>query len=237
MRKQIPAVYTVDEIKAFEIVSDKVSDKYVPIYSTDLIEILSPEFELVQAKRTTTSLTSHFVDMVNKDGDRLRIYNSYDGTLAFRMSLFTGTYGIDLGTDRVIHRGKTAKSLKTILEESKQDILNSVKTAKKIKTKLSELDVDKETAKNISNTVFLHRTKQKGFEKYTNYVDILVEKTNISIDKYINMTVDKYINGDYTYVENGKKKNGRKANSTLLKIRIENSIISNLMSEYPECFL
>ena len=110
-RTTIQPVFTVKDIKKFENISPRVSEKYAPIFSTDLIKILAPEFKLVKAQRTSSGSTGHYVDMINDKKETIRIYNSYDRTLSFRMSLVSGKYSIDLGTNRVIHRGETASTL------------------------------------------------------------------------------------------------------------------------------
>lgn len=238
MRKAIKPVYTVRDIKKFENISQRVSKQYVPIFSTDLIKILAPEFELVKAQKTSEGSTRHYVDLINDKKDTIRIYNSYDRSLAFRMALISGEYSIDLGTDRIIHRGKNAAGLVETITEHKSDILDGVKAAKRIKNQLKDTKVNKEMAENISDSIFSYLKGKKGFESYTNYIDILLEsKKGLTADQYINKSIDKWIKGEYTITFNGKKRNGRKTGSAFGKVQIEARIVSNLIETFPEYFL
>lgn len=92
--------------------------------------------------------------------------------------------------------------------------------------------------KEISNIVFRLEMKKEGFQSYTNYTDVLVEKKNVkSIKQYILKSLELYYDGEYTITTNGKKKNGRKTNSVLRLINDENLIYGYLEDNFPEYFI
>ena len=243
-REVIHPVYTLEELAEYEVISPLVSDKYVPIYTTEIAKILEPEFTLDHATRIQGKNSSHYADFLNEIGDRIRIYNSYDRSLAFRMSLVSnskekgapGSYSVDLGTERVVHIGENATILVDKIRENKQDILNSVETARTILDKLSTLKINSLSAKIISEVVFNRLASLKGFQSYTNYADILIDR-GISIDAYINISIKNYIDGNYTITSNGVKRKGRKSGSILSKVWTENKIVESLSEKLPELFL
>ena len=69
-----------------------------------------------------------------------------------------------------------------------------------------------------------------------NFTDILIDQ-KISIKKYITLSVRAFLTGEYTYIKNGKKLNGRKKEGIMRKVKIENRVIKALTDEYPEYFL
>ena len=228
---------TVDELRSIEKVHPSVSKKYVPIYTSDIVEILHPEFRYVHGVQFVKGLTRHYVDLMNKEGDTIRIYNSYDRTLALRVNYITADAGvsIDLGIDRLVHIGSKAKDFTDDLSDAKEAIINGVKNAKFIMHKLTNTLVTENMAKEISDIIFV-KELNKNVQEYTNYVDILLEK-NIDLKKYIDMSIHNYIEGEYTFVKDGVKHNGRKIRSVLRKVRLENKIMKYIKENFPEYFL
>ncbi len=226
---------TRKEIKDFEIVADSVSDSYVPIYTTEIVDILQPEFELVGGSRLYASTSAHFVDF-KKDNETIRIYNSYDRELALRASLVSDDFIVDLGIDKLVHRGERAKGMIDELKEFKPEILKSIKTAKTIRAKFDTQVIDKNIAKEISDLIFIKHTRKDGFQEYTNYADILIDK-NISIKTYITTSINKYLKGEYTVTNNGKKRLGKATNATFFKVKLQNRIVRYLKANFPEYFL
>jgi hypothetical protein len=55
--------------------------------------------------------------------------------------------------------------------------------------------------------------------------------------QYVNLSVKGYETGNYTYMKEGKKFVGKKKNSVLGRIQIENEIVSLFSTKYPEYFL
>ncbi len=232
-------IHSIDELAKFEIVSPNVSEKYVPIFTSDIIEILAPEFEFDYGLRFVTGSTKHFVDLVSDEGI-LRIYNSYDRTLAFRMSYIADGMSVDLGVDRVIHMGQNAKELVEKIRDHKDDILTAFATAKLIVSKLSDTPITKELAEKISDEIFYWDTKKKGFQGYDNFIDMFLaedSKVELSVFTYIQRSIKEYLDGNYTYVINGTKKNGRKTKAILTKVYMEKRILNVLEEEFLEYFI
>lgn len=226
---------TIKEIKAFEVVSSKCSESYVPIYSSDIVKVLAPEFEMISGSRLRGGTSAHFIDFEH-EGETIRIYNSFDRKVAFRANLISEGFVIDLGIDRLIHRGQRAKTMITDLTELKPEILKAVKTAKTIRAKFDKEVVDVHIAKEISDLIFAKFIKKEGFQEYVNYADILIPK-QVSIKTYITTSINKYLQGDYTITNNGVKRNGKPANATLAKVKIQNRLVKYLSDNFPEYFL
>ena len=224
---------TIEDVKAIENVSPKVSKKYVPIFTSDIINVLSPEFKFVDGCQPVASTTAHYVNL--SDGtNTIRIYNSYDRKLALRFA-FVEEVAIDLGVDRLIHLGNKAATFVSSLEDVKKEILTAVNTAVKINTYLSNVKITPEIAKSISNIVFSNIIKKEGFQEYTNYIDLLIPK--VSIKAYIYQTLNKYIAGDYVYTIKGVKKNGKRKGSLFFKLKKENQLMNFIQEEYVELML
>jgi len=226
---------TIAELKSFENVSPKVSDLYVPIYTSEIIKLLEPEFKFINGSRLEGSSSKHYVDF-DHNGDKIRLYNSYDRQMAFQANLYSDGFIIDLGLDRLVHRGARAKNVAVDIKTFKEDVVIAVKTAKVIQTKFDTVNVDENIAKEISDMIFFKQAKIKGFQEYTNYMDILIPK-GISLKAYITSSINKFIQGDYTVTINGSKRLGRPVSSTLMKIRIQNKIVKYLSAQFPEYFL
>ncbi len=229
---------STEDLQNIEHVDSRVSKKYVPIFTTEIIEILSPEWEFIGGKQFVKGLSKHYVDLTNDDGDLIRIYNSYDRSLALSVSLVSDGLGIDLGVDRLIHIGHKAKEFTEDLKLFKDDIAKGIVTAKKIDAFLKTAKVTPRIQKEISNIIYRKEADRKGFQSYTNYVDVLVEKKSIkNIKAYILKSLELYYDGEYTITVSGVKKDGRKTKSYLRIIADENRIYTYLEENFPEYFI
>ncbi len=234
--KNIVRTLTLEELKQIEVVSPNVSDKYVPIYTSDIIEILKPEFEFIEACQFVKGTNKHYADLINKDGDIIRIYNSYDRKLALSVSLVSDNINIDLGINRLIHIGGKAKEFTKLLEETKDDINESITTTKIAMAKFKTIPMSDKYTKIISDAVFYKEVNKKDFVSYTNYTDLLI-KNKISVYEYIRISIDNFYEGNYTITYGDKKSKGRSTNSTLRKLKVENKVMKVLTINFPEFFL
>ncbi len=226
---------TLNDIKEIEVISPLVSEMYAPIYSSELVQSLAPEFELIDVKRIYKANTMHYVDLKDKDNSVIRIYNSYDRRLAFRMSLVSkDNFTVDLGTDRIIHKGLNAKTLTDNLKDTKKSILKGVKNAKIVAKRLNTTKIRPRFARVVSDVVFNSLIQKEGFQGYTNYTDVI---KNISVAEYINQSTKRFIEGDYTVTFSGKKRKGQKITSAFKKVEIQNKLVKIIAEEYPEYFL
>lgn len=236
MKATATVLDTIKAVENIQVVSPRVSKKYVPIMSTDVIKALSPEFTFKGGMKFVRGRSKHFIDLENKAGDQIRVYNSFDRSLALRASLISNGLVIDLGIDRLIHMGKRAKDFTETLENTKSDIIENIVTTKVMVNKLNSEKITKEMAKDISDIIFA-KVMKKGATGYTNYADILMENKDISIASYVKVTLRNYFSGNYTYTKKGQKKEGQKKDSMLAKVKVENKLMAFLEDAYLEYFL
>jgi len=235
------------DVENIEHIDPNVSDKYVPVYSTELIDILAPEFEFKGGTLFHPGSTKHSLHFVTKDGDDLVIYNSYDRRLALGFYLKTGDFNVDVGVDRLIHMGQRAKDFAEALENSKADILKNIKNTKTMMYTLAKEEVDATIAANITNIVFGSKLFEGRERKATgvqivNPADMLLEikeakDQTVSVKGYIDLTLRNFYEGNYTYLVNGVKKVGRPTKQLFQKVTIQNKLVKFLKETYPELFL
>lgn len=245
----------LSELKNIERISKEVSDKYVPIYTSELVEVLKPEFTFLSGFTFGSNTTKHGVTLKNKSGDKIRIYNSFDGTLAFRVYYVTESLNFSLlDNNRVVHRGDKARNIsdKEHLNEIKDSIIKAIPNVKKLQTKLKTLKINTESkiAKVIKAAVFKGRAdyykykiKDESYE-FVNYVDTVAEKAKengnpLSIYAYINLTVKNFIDGNYgiKHGKTGNVKGGRKVKTAFMKICIINDLTKAIEKNLVEYFI
>ena len=226
---------TIQDVQKIEEVSPFVSEKYVPIFTSDVIKVLEPEFKFVRGYKWYKTTSQHYVELKHGE-DTIRIYNSFDRSTAFRMFL-QGDVAIDLGVDRLVHMGSKAVNFKDELIASKQDIVDAIKKAKEGMAQLGKVQVTPELQKEISDVVFAEDIKKKGFQSYSNSTDILVEKKGMSVLSYIKSSVANYIKGTYTVTNSGTKKEGTEKRAAFTKITLEGKVNKYLVEKFPELFL
>ena len=229
----------VADVKAIENVSENVSERYVPIYSTELIEALAPEFEFQNGLKFRPGSNAHYIDFKGRDGEHLRIYNSYDRSMAIRVDMISEGVSIPLGIDRLIHLGKKAEHFKEDFTEAKKDIIEAVATGQEIDMFLKNTVAVAPITEKITKAVFkIGRTKEQEAKitEVNNYTDLLLEK-GISLKVYLNKTINSFIKGEYTYISDGVKRNGTRRDSMLQKLQCENRVMTLLKEENIEVFL
>ncbi len=128
----------INTLKAFEIVSSNVSKQYVPVYTSEIIDELSPTFKFIEGVRYHACNSVHSVTLQNKEGDIISIDNSYDRSRAFSLRLNYGQLTIPLDLDRVIHRGESAQLLADELLLDKEILFKAIKNAKTVGLSLKE---------------------------------------------------------------------------------------------------
>jgi len=227
-----------EEVKLIEHVNENVSDKYVPIFTSELIDLLEPEFQFDSGMRVKQTETGHYVDL-KKANDTIRIYNSFDRSMALRVHLVSDGISIPLGIDRLIHRGEKASNFQEEFKAAKQDILDAVIVAKTFKDHLDNTIATKEIAKAITESIFVMGSRKKDNKDITdivNYADLLLDQ-NISVSKYINISIRSYLKGEYNYTKNDVKMSGKPKRSVLGIIHLENRLVKTLEEKFPEYFL
>ena len=241
------------DVKAIENVSPQVSERYIPIYTTELIEALAPEFEFVSGYKFGGGKSpKHYVTLKNKDNDEIRIYNSFDASLAFRAYLVSDDIQFSfVDENRVVHVGDKARSLsdEETITDIKEAIVNAIPNIKLLKTKLKniEVDVDSDLAEKIKEAIskgalyYYKRSKKSQDYEFVNYTDEVVKTLQekgkkVSIYSYINLSIKNFIEGNYGY-RNTKTKalsGGRPVKSVTNRIAILNSIAKLLEVDFFE---
>jgi hypothetical protein len=227
-------IKTLDGLINLERVSNKVSEKYVPIYTTDIIESLEPEFKFSHAYKLNNG-TAHAAILVtfrfNEDGDNILIENSYDRTRAFRLSFLKNSFIIPLDLDKVVHIGDRAKDIETHFAENKENILEALKNAKEIVHYLQVTKIPKKIKNDIKNIVFENQIKS-GKE-----IDITIASSYDSIFTYTETLIDRFVNGEYHTIKDGKVRKGRKVKSNFRKLQLTNKIYKYLKETYKHIFI
>lgn len=255
MRKDF-SIGSLKALKAIEV-PDGVSDKYVPIYTSKLVEVLKPEYKFAKGYRFGSKTSKHFIDLVPTDSDKnsnekIRIYNSFDGSFALRVYFVSENFQYNIvDNDRVVHVGEKARTIseEDNLKELKESIINAVPNVRLLKAKLENIPVDlnSEFTKTIKDvlsggTLYYFKRQQKD-ENYVfvNYVDDvakLAEKNGnpLSIYAYINLSIKNFIDGNFGFrhTKTNELKGKRAINSPLSKVQILNAIAGVLEEEFVE---
>ena len=230
---------TIQGLESREILSPKISEIYVPVYTSDLARILAPEFEFEYARFFRAGSTAHAaVFHVVETGQKLVVYNSYDRSVALRVLLKDshGTgFGTPLNIDRIIHKGNRPKNFVDGLEDVKQDIINSIGVARTIREELSNLKIRHfpDLAKEIQDIIFE--------DKSENLVGNPVSEelyNRISVYGYIQVLYRVLNEGNYKYInKKGKIRKGRKHYNPFKELVSNRKILEVLEVKFPEIFV
>ena len=231
-------IYTdINDIKAFEKVSPLVTKKYVPIFTSEIIELLKPEFELVEVKRFGKATSAHYADFISKDGIQLRIYNSYDRELALRVNLLADGMLIPLGVERLVHMGQNAKNFTKEFKDAKKEIIDAVQTAKDIDTFLKGHIISEAMAKKFTEVIF-KLPKNREAVSIKNPVESIVGKMDVTLKEFIKKSIVNYLRGEYQYTnKEGKTLKGPKQGTLLARVIVENRVIKEIDEQFPELFI
>lgn len=226
-----------NELETFENVSPKVSNKYVPIYTSEIVRDLAPEYTFVEAVRYCTYNTMHSVLLKNDEGDAIVIDNSYDRTRAFSLHYSIGKFNIPLNLERQVHIGENAKHLVEDLTLNKADIKVAIENAKIIAQNLKETHIIDKFKTDIINIVFKQITSRKNFVE----LDLDIADSYDNFFDFINTVVDRYYKGEYHIVKKTAKgesiKKGRVIKSRFSKLKITNKIHKYLVESAIELFV
>lgn len=239
MKTEAVVIKNINELKEIEKPSSYLSEVYVPIYSSRIIEYLEPEYTFIRAEKYYPGSTKHTVTLKNKDDDTIIFFNSYDGKRAFSMIFNYGNISIPLDIDKQVHKGENAKTIQNEIKINKQQIFDAIKYAKHIVNALKATKVREEDKKFIEDEVF------KRIKKRENFISLEQFKTNRSTETffdYIENTVDNYLEGNYHIViKNAKnqEKNrvGRRVKSKFERLEITNRVFKTLFKNRPDIFI
>jgi hypothetical protein len=219
----------IEKLKDFERVSGAVSEKYVPIYTSKIVEALK-DWEFIDGIRYTKGRTFHSVKL-KKNDDYIIIDNSFDRSRAFSFKLVAGNTYIPLGLNRVIHRGEGAGKINDEIAENPEAINEAVKNAKLIANKLDRIPATETFKKAIIDTVFEKTKNAKNFDE----LDLIIGYSYDTVKKYVDTVVDRYIDGEYYIVKtDGKIRKGRKIKSKYREVEVKNKVFKTIIKEYPE---
>jgi len=237
---------SIEDVEGIERVSN-VSEKYVPIYTSDFIRVLEPEFKFLYGKKFGGVSSKHYVVLENKDGDRIVVYNSFDRTLAFSVQLISDEIQFSiLDEKRVIHIGERARLIgdTDYLKEIKESILKSIPNRKLLFNKLKNTEIQPDIQKAINDVIakdkIYHMNRKKECDyKYINPVDSIAKtlKENgkkMSTYDYINLSIKNFLDGNYEIEGCGEIKKGRKNKSVFYKINTINRISKMIEKDFIE---
>jgi hypothetical protein len=228
---------TIDELKSFEKVDAKVSKKYVPIYTSMVVEALEPEFKMVEGCKIFKTWSTHYVDLKGEDAT-IRIHNSFDRRWAFGLTLTTADgFPVRVGLDRIVHIGSKAKEFNENFKDAKGDVLKAIANARVFATTLSKTNINADLAAKVKAIVFRKIMDTKGFQTVSNDVDILLDNKSMSVTSYISSTLAAFERGNYTYTVSGVKKVGGKTKSVFNRTQTESLLMDLIEEEFIEYLL
>lgn len=227
-----------DELPALEIVSDKVSPKYVPIYTSKIVDELSSNFEFKHCYFSRNGTTKHIVEMQSENA-RIKISNSYDRTAALRMYLTTGENGnilIPLELGKRVHVGQKAKDLTDDFKNYKNEILQAIDTTATIINTMKTTHIHDKIKEKINQSVFKSPLKRKGFK------ELDLDVPGFTVYDYIDNCINQYITGKYNMVitlKNGNEKirKGREIKSNFSKLQIMNRVYKEILTNIPQLLI
>ena len=219
----------------------RVSKKYVPIYTDEIVKYLSPEFKFQRGTRFFGYCNAHSVDL-DYNGDKLIIENSYDLSRAFSFKYKDAHISIPLDLERQLHIGIKATKVADGFKNNKGDIITAINSAKTIVEKLKTVPALKLFRSDIRKIVFKEVREKEGFSK-VNHHTVPARLENASVYEYVNYIVDNYFIGKYTYrIKDPKSglfvvKAGRATKSPFVRLKITNNVYDYLHENYVEAFI
>lgn len=230
---------TMEELKSFETIKGKVSKKYVPIYTSEVIQHLSPEFEFKRGVKYYDFNSAHSV-YLDYNGATVSIENSYDRSRAFSFKYNDGSIVIPLDLTRQLHIGKKATTVSEEIRINKDEIMVAISNAKTIVEKLKDVTALPQFKADIEKVIFKPIIEKEGFQELLLHE---VGESNDTVYKYINRLVKMYEEGDYHIKIKDKKTGdfrtrfGRKSSSAFVKLQTTNAVYKYLYDEYIEAFI
>jgi len=230
---------TIEELEAFEVIAGNVSEKYVPIYTSEIIKILEPEFKFVSGEKYYNFNSAHTVFLENTDGTKIAISNSYDRTRAFSAFLVHDEIRIPLNLDRQIHLGGEAALLTENFRENKNEFFIAIEHAKRVVKNLQDTEIPEDLKEEIVDIVYAIPKGRKAFIE----LDLIIADNYKSVYSFINTCISRYISGEYNLVLEAKNKDGElirkgsKLTSRFVKLQVTNAIYTHLFKTMPELFI
>ena len=231
---------TIEELKAFETVTGNVSKKYVPIYTSEIIEILAPEFHFVSGEKYYNFNSAHTVFLESENGIKIAISNSFDRTRAFSAFLIADEVRIPLNLDRQIHLGQEAAALTENFKANKPEFFVAIEHATAIVRKLKTTNIPQYVKDEVQEIVFAATKKRKGFLE----LDLNIADNYDNCYTYINTCISRYVKGEYNVVIESKShkdgeviRKGVKLGSRFVKLQVTNEVYTYLSTEMPELFI
>jgi len=226
---------SLSQLASIEVPGAKVSEKYVLVKSTDIIDILSPEFKFLNCTQWGTRNSTHTVDL-ELDGDTISFENSFDRSSALRFRLGSRLY-IPL-IQKQIHLGKNAEQLIESITESKQDIIQSIKDAKNLEIHLKNTNIPDFIKEELIELIFVRPLSNE------NFIELDLDIKGETFYKYIVGLEDAFVNGTYNVVVKvGKDKKserirkGWKLKDNLAPLKTQQKIYKYLKEQHPMIFI
>jgi len=222
---------TRKELEKYERISSSCSKKYVPIFSTKLVESLEPEFKYLGVQpysRTGNNGSRHYITMKKNDSIELRIENSFDRTLALRISFVYKNFVF--GFVRQVHIGQNALSI-----SQTNEISDIYKKATDYVQKLTSIKFTKIEQMQIIQIA----AKERGISiaRLSNPTQYLNEDLNAMefIENVLEMVYNRGV--EYISTKTDSTKLSKPMNNDFTKMKVSKKVYSFLDKVYPELSL
>lgn len=213
-----------EEIQSFEKVSAKLSDKYIPVKTSEFIKTFEPMFEFKCLKQYRKSSSAHYVELTKNDNLNVYIENSFDGSLSFRIAFKYQDFVF--GKIRQVHKGIPAINLNS----NKQDISKLYEHASKTIDSLMDSDFTKEEKEAIAEVAFAVKNKKWKYIRGINW-----ECSNGL--NFILTLISDIKNGNLEYKSAKGWKPLRETKSQMTIVEISNAIWGLIHKKFPEYYL
>ena len=226
-----------DELDALQVPDESVSDKYVLLKSTDIIDALSPEFEVQDIQQWNVTNSLHTVTLYNKENDlTIAFENAFSGKNAFYMRLSEDLH-IPLNFGRQVHSGSPASTMVEHFQDAKLDIIQAAVDAKDVYQKLKTTNIPQFIKDDIEKLVFGHILPRKNFIAMI-YDD---QREHNTFAEYINFIINAQANSAFVVEMSGK--NGTTLKSVKVPLNkfdgvyLQQKIYKYIKKELPMTFI
>jgi len=227
MKLAFSNIKTIEDIKRFERISTRVSSKYVPIYTSNLVESLSEGFSIISGSIYRYTSNAHYIVLGSNKNDKLKLYidNSFDRTVALRISFMYKN--LIFGFIKQVHMGESASDISHNYDSVSELY---IKASSFIDT-LSKYQLDEEDRQVIVEQLFkergipLNRVVEESIFKF---------KESETTLEYFDRIIGLLMSGEFQINSTKGIKLARASKSQFLKISMNKRIYTYLTKHNPE---
>lgn len=213
-----------EEVKDFEKVSSSLSEKYVPMKTSEYIATFEPMFEFSKARQYRKGSSAHYVELNKGEDINVYIENSFDGTLSMRIAFRFQDF--IFGKVRQIHKGIPAVNMNS----NKSDIVKLYDQASRTTDSMRETDFTKEEKDMICEVALAVKSKKSKFVKGITY------DTKNGLDFVVTLLSD-IREGNLEYKTAKGWRPLRETKSQMTMVEISNAIWGVIHKKFPEFYI